>query len=370
MVPEAVVAMLACARLGAVHSVVFGGFARNELATRIDDASPRWSFPPRAGSRSKSVMPYKPLLDGAHRAAPRTSPRLRHSAARAGARRTRGRAAIATGTKSWRRASRTSACRWPRPIRSTSSIPPAPPGSPRAWFATTAATLVALKWTMRTSMASSPARSTGPLPMSAGLSATRTSSTARCFHGSTTILYEGKPVGTPDAGAFWRVISQHKVTSVHRADGVPRHQARGSRRRARSRTTTSRGFRALFLAGERCDPDDVALGRRASQGPGDRPLVADRNGLADRRQLLGLGSPRSSPDRARRCRAGTSACSTTRARPPATTGTSCSGCRCRRARCRRSGTPTSASRLVPDDTPATTRPPMRASSTRTATSSS
>ena len=88
---------------------------------------------------------------------------------------------------------------------------------------------------------------------------------APLLHGCTTVLYEGKPVGTPDAGAFWRVIAEHGVCdAVHRADRVPRDQASRTRRASTSAATTSRGFRALFLAGERCDPETLGGPSRSS----------------------------------------------------------------------------------------------------------
>ena len=108
---------------------------------------------------------------------------------------------------------------------------------------------------------------------------------APLLHGCTTVLYEGKPVGTPDAGAFWRVIvASISVRAVHRADRVPRDQARGSAGRASSSYDLSR-LRTLFLAGERCDPDTLRWAQELLGMPGGRSLVANRDRLADRRQL-------------------------------------------------------------------------------------
>ena len=120
---------------------------------------------------------------------------------------------------------------------------------------------------------------------------------APLLHGCTTILYEGKPVGTPDAGAFWRVIAEHGVRRpVHRADRVPRHQEGRSRRASFSAQYDLAKFRTLFLAGERADPDTVDVGGEAAEGAGDRSLVADRDRLGDRRQS---GRPRHAAGQAR-----------------------------------------------------------------------
>ena len=139
MVPEAAMAMLACARIGAIHSVVFGGFAANELATRIDDAKPKVIVSASCGIEPTRLVPYKPLLDQAIRS-----------------RRTSRNTASSCSGRSWRRRcmpgrdvdwaevrgrgrSRSTACPSPPPTRSISSTPPAPPACPRAWCATTAA---------------------------------------------------------------------------------------------------------------------------------------------------------------------------------------------------------------------------------------
>ena len=105
---------------------------------------------------------------------------------------------------------------------------------------------------------------------------------APLFNGNTTVLYEGKPVGTPDPGAFWRVARRARgARAVHRADGAARDQARGSRRRAHAALRPLRGLRALFLAGERTRSRHAALGARRARRSGDRSLVADRDRLGD-----------------------------------------------------------------------------------------
>ena len=146
--------------------------------------------------------------------------------------------------------------------------------------------MVALKWSMHDALRHRAGRGlSGAPPTSAGWSAIPTSSTAPLLHGCTTVLYEGKPVGTPDAGAFWRVIVRARGRRpVHRADRLPRHQEGGSERRAPAATTTCRASARLFLAGERADPDTVAWAEQHARRAGDRPLVADRDRLGHRRQ--------------------------------------------------------------------------------------
>ena len=111
----------------------------------------------------------------------------------------------------------------------------------------------------------------------------------RLFNGNTTVLYEGKPVGTPDPGAFWRRhLAARREGLVYCADGVSSHQARRPERRLHRKYDLS-GFRTLFLAGERCDPDTLLVGGKAARCAGDRSLVANRNRLADRRKLRWAG---------------------------------------------------------------------------------
>ena len=235
MVPEAVIAMLACARIGAIHSVVFGGFAPHELATRIDDARPQGRS--CSASCGIEVKPGGPLQAAARRGD-------RAGASQAGA--LRDPAAADVRRRRWspgrdhdwarargRRRRRPTACRSPPPIRSTSSTPRAPPASPRASCATMAATRSRSPGRMRHIYGVEPGEVFWAASDVGWVVGHSYIVYAPLLHGSTTVLYEGKPVGTPDAGAFWRVIAQHGVGRVlHRADRVPRHQARRSRRRA------------------------------------------------------------------------------------------------------------------------------------------
>src|SRR5216683_1179604 len=175
MVPETMVAMLACARIGAVHSVVFGGFAAKELATRIDDAKPKLILSASCGIEPGRVVPYKPLLDEA--------------------------------------------------IALASAKPEA---------------CIILQ---------------------------RPQADAPLLHGCTTILYEGKPVGTPDAGAFWRVIAEHGAVAMFTAPTAFRAIKKEDPQGKFFAKYDLSKFRALFLAGERADPDTVAWAENLLRKP-------------------------------------------------------------------------------------------------------
>ena len=247
--------MLACARLGAVHSVVFGGFASRELAMRIDDARPKVMVSASCGIEVQRVIEYKPLLERAPATWPSTPPPRAWCSSAPRPRRPCWPGATSTGTRPWPPPSRPGACRWPPPTRSTCSTPRAPPRGPRAWCATTAGTRWRCGSRWRTSTTPAPARCSGRRPTSAGWWATPTSSTRPCITGCTTILYEGKPVGTPDPGAFWRVISQHGVKTLFTAPTAFRAIKKEDPEGEHLRRHDISGFRCLFLAGERLDPD-------------------------------------------------------------------------------------------------------------------
>ena len=251
------------------------------------------------------------------------------------------------GRRRWRRPSPRTACRSRPPTRSTSSTPRARPGKPKGVVRDNGGHAVALAWTHAQRLRHR-ARATcaGPPPTSAGSSATPTSSTRRCWPAATTVLYEGKPVGTPDAG---RVLAGDRRArgegAVHRADRDPGDQEGGPGRRTCSPATTCRrcGTCSWPASGSTRRP---TTGPRDLLGhPGHRPLVADRDRLADRRQPAGLepmpikpGSP-TVPVPGYDVRI---LDATAQARRPGTRATSSSGCRCRPARCPRCGATTSA----------------------------
>ena len=209
--------MLACARLGAVHSVVFGGFAAGRTRHPHRRCRPKLIISASCGVETDKVIAYKPLLDDAIELA-RHKPahciilqRPQHAGE-----------LMAGRDIDWARercagARRTTCVPVRRPIRSISSTPPARPASPRASCATMAAMPSRSTGAWRMSTTSSRARCSGPPPMSAGSSAIPTSSMARCSMAPPRSSIEGKPVGTPDAGAFWRVIAEHGVVALFTA---------------------------------------------------------------------------------------------------------------------------------------------------------
>ncbi len=259
MVPEAAIAMLACARIGAIHSVVFGGFAARELATRIDDATPKVILSASCGSEPGRVVAYKPLLDEAIALAkhkpeaclilqrPQIASRIdRRPRPRLGAR-----CAI---TRWFTPATPGTACQSPPPIRSTSSTRPARPGGPRAWCATTAATWSRCNGRCRISMASSRAKCGGRRPTSAGWSGIRTSSMRRCYMAPPRFFTKASRSARPTPA---RSGASSPSTAPWRCS--PRQpRFAPSRKKIRMGTLFAqhdlKKFRTLFLAGERADP--------------------------------------------------------------------------------------------------------------------
>jgi len=256
MVPEAAVAMLACARLGAVHSVVFGGFAANELAARIDDAKPKVVVSASCGVEVNRIIPYKPLLDEALRIATHKPQRC------VVLQREMERAELVAGRD----------CDWDEVIEAAKPhecvpVPATDPlyilytsgttGQPKGVVRDNGGHLVALKWTMKNVYGVDPGDVYWAASDVGWVVGHSYIVYGPLFHGNTTILYEGKPVGTPDAGAFWRVISQHKVKVMFTAPTAFRAIKKDDPAGALIKNYDLSDFKALFLAGERCDPDTL-----------------------------------------------------------------------------------------------------------------
>jgi propionyl-CoA synthetase len=257
MVPETVFAMLACARLGAIHSVVFGGFAADELATRIDDARPKLIVSASCGIEINRVVPYKPMLDKAINTAKHKPDRciiLQRPQAEA--------KLIAGRDLDWLEAlgkAKPAEC---VPVSATDLLyilyTSGTTGIPKGVVRDNGGHLVALKWSMKNIYGVEPGEvywAASDLGWAVGHSYIVY---GPLLHGNTTILYEGKPVGTPDPGAFWRVISQHNVSVFFTAPTAFRAIKREDYAGEYLRQYDLSKFRTLFLAGERCDPDTLA----------------------------------------------------------------------------------------------------------------
>jgi propionyl-CoA synthetase len=260
MVPEAVIAMLACARIGAVHSVVFGGFAAAELAVRIDDAKPKVILSASCGIEPGRIVKYKPLLDEAIAlAAAKPDACLILQRPQAAADLVAGRdydwaslrdTAVASG--------RTADC---VPVEATDPLyilyTSGTTGKPKGVVRDNGGHMVALKWSMENLYGIRPGEvwwSASDVGWVVGHSYIVY---APLLHGCTTVVYEGKPVGTPDPGAFWRVIAEHGVVSLFTAPTALRAIKKEDPHAAHLARHDLAGFRSLFLAGERADPDTV-----------------------------------------------------------------------------------------------------------------
>lgn len=254
MIPEALMAMLACARLGAIHSVVFGGFAPRELAIRIDDAKPKIVLSASCGIEVKKIIPYKPLLDeaiamAAHK--PQTCVIYQRPQVRA--------ELIEGRDLDWASLEQKAQPAECVPVAATDPLyilyTSGTTGKPKGVVRDNGGHAVALSWSMKYIYGIEP----GDVYWAASDVGWVVGHSYIVYGpllvGATTVMYEGKPVGTPDPGAFWRVISQHKVKVLFTAPTAFRAIKREDPTGEYLKKYDLSHFQALFLAGERTDPD-------------------------------------------------------------------------------------------------------------------
>ena len=256
MVPEAIVAMLACSRIGAIHSVVFGGFAAHELAVRIDDAKPKAILATSCGIEPGRVIAYKPLIDAAIEQSEHSPETV----------------VILQREQQTAALSHSRDCDWDAVQESVEPAECVPvegmhpayilytsgtTGAPKGVVRPTAGHLVALHWSMKNIYNVDP----GDVFWAASDVGWVVGHSYICYapliHGNTTIVFEGKPVGTPDAGTFWRVMSEHNVRSFFTAPTAFRAIKREDPKGEFKAKYDLSGLRALYLAGERADPDTI-----------------------------------------------------------------------------------------------------------------
>ncbi len=266
MIPQALEAMLACARLGAIHSVVFGGFAARELATRIDDAKPRAIIAASCGIEPGRVVHYKPLLDGAIEMATHKPEfcvifQREQEVAQL----------IEGRDLDWHECQvgvEPADCvpvdgDHPLYILYTSGTT----GQPKGVIRATAGYLVALAWTMKNHYNVNPGEVFWTASDVGWVVGHSYIVYAPLLHGATTVVFEGKPVGTPDAGTFWRIIQEYGVVSFFTAPTAFRAIKREDPAGEMVAQYDTSSLRALYLAGERADPDTVIWAQEKLQVP-------------------------------------------------------------------------------------------------------
>ena len=292
MVPEAICAMLACARIGAIHSVVFGGFAAKELATRIEDAEPKVILAASCGIEPNRVVPYKPLLDLA----------ISMSAVKPESclvlQRAQGPGALVEGRDlDWQAAVDSAAASGKvapcADMRATDPLyilyTSGTTGKPKGVVRDTGGYMVALDWSMKNLYGIKPGEVFWTASDIGWVVGHSYIVYAPLILGATTLVYEGKPVGTPDAGAFWRVIEEHGVVALFTAPTALRAIKKEDPDCLLKQGRDLSRFRTLFLAGERADPDTVVWAQEQLKVPVVDHWWQTETGWAIAANPVGLG---------------------------------------------------------------------------------
>jgi propionyl-CoA synthetase len=291
MIPQTLFAMLACARIGAVHSVVFGGFAATEVAKRIDDAKPKLLLTASCGIEGQRIIPYKPLVDHALELAEH---KVEHVAL---FQRPQAAAMMAAPRDvDWStqlEAAAPTACVFvaaadPLYILYTSGTT----GTPKGVVRENGGHAVALAWSMANIYGAKPGETFWAASDFGWVVGHSYITYGPLIAGCTTVIFEGKPVGTPDAGAFWRTIDAHKVDIFFTAPTAIRAVRREDPQGALISQIGTGRLRALFLAGERADPDTIHWAEQQLGIPVIDHWWQTELGWAATASCLGLGDER------------------------------------------------------------------------------